>query len=100
VPPPATIPNQSDTRTRWVGKGGQQFVNIGDKTWSERKSGGKQIHICDEVTRTELYVEIRRREGLRIRLFDDHIDFKAGKPWQRAANGSNPKGLPVHGSWR
>ena len=100
--PPSTNSKNRDTRTRWVGDGGKQFVKTG-RVWAEQGRSREQQFVYDEIERTQSYVEIRRRgTELHLRLFDSYMQFKANDGrWQRVESGKrHPKLLPTHGSWQ
>jgi hypothetical protein len=99
--PPAPPEPEPDARTHWAGKRGHQFVRTGDKQWSERDEDGAEVHVCDEVARTDLYVELRRRDGIEkgIRLFGGRIEYE-GKGGRWLEVGRRHRNFPPHGTWQ
>ncbi len=88
----------SDTRSTWVAKGGaERFDLIEGKNWEHVKAPGKTRTKYVEVARTSDYIELRRTDGMSIRLHDS-VFYWGGEAdgevllWKQNSN-------PSSGAW-
>jgi hypothetical protein len=104
TPDPPSPDPPADIRKHWAGKTQHQFVKVGDKEWSEQELDGTPVHVCDEIGRTDSYVELLRKgTSLRIRLYEGYLEFnpRGRRDWQRIEAGKkHPNQLPAHGTWQ